>query len=75
MPQLDGFTAARRVKDEVGLAPIILMPTADGQESDVVRALSGGAYQSSVDVPSGNLRPGVAHAPRLYASDPRVDLP
>jgi hypothetical protein len=33
------------------------------------------AYESSVDVISGNFGPGVAHAPLLYASDPRVDLP
>ncbi|MBO0746339.1 MAG: hypothetical protein J2P43_15070, partial [Candidatus Dormibacteraeota bacterium] len=33
------------------------------------------AYESSVDVFSGKLCPGVEHAPLLYASDPRVDLP
>ncbi len=33
------------------------------------------AYESSVDVISGTFGPGVAHAPLLYQSDPRVDLP
>ncbi len=33
------------------------------------------AYESSVDLISGNFGPGVAHAPLLYASDPRTDLP
>jgi two-component system, OmpR family, alkaline phosphatase synthesis response regulator PhoP len=43
MPRMDGFTAARRIKDEMDPAPIILMLTAEGQESDVIRGLSGGA--------------------------------
>ncbi|MBO0702495.1 MAG: DEAD/DEAH box helicase family protein, partial [Candidatus Dormibacteraeota bacterium] len=33
------------------------------------------AYESSVDVFSGRLCPGAAHAPLLYSSDPRADLP
>jgi len=43
MPRMDGFTAAQRIKDEMKPAPIILMLTAEGQESDVIRGLSGGA--------------------------------
>jgi len=43
MPRMDGFTAARRIKEEMQPAPIILMLTAEGQEADVIRGLSGGA--------------------------------
>ena len=43
MPRMDGFTAAGKIKEQVRPAPIILMLTAKGQESDVVRGLSGGA--------------------------------
>ena len=43
MPRMDGFTAAQRIKDEMKPPPIILMLTAEGQESDVIRGLSGGA--------------------------------
>ena len=43
MPKMDGFTAAGKIKEQVQPAPLILMLTAKGQESDVVRGLSGGA--------------------------------
>src|SRR5262245_22644084 len=43
MPRMDGYTAAGRIKAEVTPPPIVLMLTAKGQESDVVRGLSGGA--------------------------------
>lgn len=43
MPRMDGFTAARRIKDEVDPAPIVLMLSAEGQEQDVIRGLSRGA--------------------------------
>ena len=43
MPKMDGFTAAGKIKEQMQPAPIILMLTAKGQESDVVRGLSGGA--------------------------------
>jgi DNA-binding response OmpR family regulator len=43
MPKMDGFTAAGLIKSQVEPAPLIVMLTAKGQESDVVRGLSGGA--------------------------------
>jgi DNA-binding response OmpR family regulator len=43
MPRMDGFTAAGKIKEQLDPAPLILMLTAKGQESDVVRGLSGGA--------------------------------
>ena len=43
MPKLDGFTAAGKIKEQMNPAPLVLMLTAKGQESDVVRGLSGGA--------------------------------
>jgi two-component system, OmpR family, alkaline phosphatase synthesis response regulator PhoP len=43
MPRMDGFTAAAKIKEQMQPAPLILMLTAKGQESDVVRGLSGGA--------------------------------
>jgi len=43
MPRMDGFTAASKIKEQLDPAPLILMLTAKGQESDVVRGLSGGA--------------------------------
>ena len=43
MPRMDGYTAAAHIKAEVTPTPIILMLTAKGQESDVIRGLSGGA--------------------------------
>jgi two-component system response regulator VicR len=43
MPRMDGYTAAGRIKAEVSPPPIVLMLTAKGQETDVVRGLSGGA--------------------------------
>jgi two-component system alkaline phosphatase synthesis response regulator PhoP len=43
MPKMDGFTAARKIKAEADPAPIILMLTARGQESDVMEGLTGGA--------------------------------
>ncbi len=43
MPRMDGFTAAGKIKEQMQPAPLILMLTAKGQESDVIRGLSGGA--------------------------------
>jgi two-component system alkaline phosphatase synthesis response regulator PhoP len=43
MPKMDGFTAAARIKEQLLPAPLILMLTAKGQESDVVKGLTGGA--------------------------------
>jgi len=43
MPKMDGFTAAGKIKEQMNPAPLVLMLTAKGQESDVVRGLSGGA--------------------------------
>jgi two-component system alkaline phosphatase synthesis response regulator PhoP len=43
MPKMDGFTAAGKIKEQMQSPPLILMLTAKGQESDVVRGLSGGA--------------------------------
>jgi two-component system alkaline phosphatase synthesis response regulator PhoP len=43
MPKMDGFTAASKIKEQMQPAPLILMLTAKGQESDVVKGLSGGA--------------------------------
>lgn len=43
MPKMDGFTAAGHIKAQMHPAPLILMLTAKGQESDVIRGLSGGA--------------------------------
>jgi two-component system alkaline phosphatase synthesis response regulator PhoP len=43
MPKMDGFTAARKIKEQMQPAPLIIMLTAKGQESDVVQGLTGGA--------------------------------
>jgi DNA-binding response OmpR family regulator len=44
MPKLDGLSACTQIKKEMGdLAPIIILLTARGQESDVVEGLSSGA--------------------------------
>jgi two-component system alkaline phosphatase synthesis response regulator PhoP len=43
MPKMDGFTAAAKIKEQMQPPPLILMLTAKGQESDVVKGLSGGA--------------------------------
>ena len=43
MPKMDGFTAAASIKKQMTPAPLVLMLTAKGQESDVVKGLSGGA--------------------------------
>jgi DNA-binding response OmpR family regulator len=43
MPKMDGFTAAGRIKEEIRPAPIVMMLTAKGQESDVITGLTGGA--------------------------------
>src|SRR6187455_1744588 len=43
MPRMDGYTAVAKIKEQLQPAPIILMLTAKGQESDVVRGLAGGA--------------------------------
>ena len=44
MPELDGLSACTKIKQELGeKAPIIILLTARGQESDVVEGLSCGA--------------------------------
>jgi len=43
MPKMDGYTAARRIKDEIKPAPIVLMLTARGQEADMLRGIKEGA--------------------------------
>jgi len=43
MPKMDGFTAAREIKAKACPAPVILMLTAKGEESDVMQGLTGGA--------------------------------
>jgi two-component system alkaline phosphatase synthesis response regulator PhoP len=43
MPKMDGATAVAKIKAECRPAPIIIMLTAKGSESDVIQGLSGGA--------------------------------
>ena len=43
MPKMDGYTAARRIKDGIKPAPIVLMLTARGQEADMLRGIKEGA--------------------------------
>jgi two-component system alkaline phosphatase synthesis response regulator PhoP len=43
MPKMDGPTAVGKIKAEVHPAPIVLMLTAKGTESDVIEGLVGGA--------------------------------
>jgi DNA-binding response OmpR family regulator len=44
MPKLDGLSACTKIKKDMGAAaPIIILLTARGQESDVVEGLSCGA--------------------------------
>ena len=43
MPRMDGYTACGRIKAEVQPAPIVIMLTAKGQDTDVVTGLAGGA--------------------------------
>src|SRR5215510_13493345 len=43
MPQMDGYTACGRIKAEVEPAPIVIMLTAKGQDTDVVTGPAGGA--------------------------------
>ena len=43
MPKMDGPTATAKIKAECDPAPIVLMLTAKGAESDVIMGLSGGA--------------------------------
>lgn len=43
MPRMDGYTAVRKIKEEMDPAPLILMLTAKGQEEDVVEGFTGGA--------------------------------
>lgn len=43
MPKMDGYTATSLIKAEMNPAPIVLMLTAKGQESDVISGLVGGA--------------------------------
>jgi DNA-binding response OmpR family regulator len=43
MPKMDGPTATSKIKAECHPAPIVLMLTAKGTESDVIQGLVGGA--------------------------------
>jgi two-component system alkaline phosphatase synthesis response regulator PhoP len=43
MPKMDGYTVLQRIKEEMSPAPIVLMLTAKGQETDVVEGLTHGA--------------------------------
>jgi OmpR family response regulator RpaB len=43
MPRMDGYTATKQIKAEMDPAPVVVMLTAKGQESDVVEGLVGGA--------------------------------
>jgi two-component system alkaline phosphatase synthesis response regulator PhoP len=43
MPKMDGPTATAKIKAECHPAPIVLMLTAKGAESDVIQGLVGGA--------------------------------
>lgn len=43
MPRMDGYTACGRIKAEVDPAPIVLMLTAKGQDTDVMAGIAGGA--------------------------------
>jgi DNA-binding response OmpR family regulator len=43
MPKMDGYAAAARIKAELSPAPIIIMLTARGAETDIVEGLTGGA--------------------------------
>jgi two-component system alkaline phosphatase synthesis response regulator PhoP len=43
MPKMDGPTATAKIKAECKPAPIVLMLTAKGAESDVIQGLGGGA--------------------------------
>jgi DNA-binding response OmpR family regulator len=43
MPKMDGPTATAKIKAECHPAPIVLMLTAKGTESDVIQGLVGGA--------------------------------
>ena len=43
MPKLDGYSVLEAIKTRMDPAPIVLMLTAKGQESDVVRGLTTGA--------------------------------
>ncbi len=43
MPKMDGPTAVGKIKAECEPAPIVLMLTAKGTESDVIEGLVGGA--------------------------------
>ena len=43
MPRMDGLSAARAIVEQADPAPVILMLTAQGQESDLMQGLAGGA--------------------------------
>jgi two-component system, OmpR family, alkaline phosphatase synthesis response regulator PhoP len=43
MPKMDGYAAARKIKDTVRPTPIVLMLTARGQEADILRGIKEGA--------------------------------
>lgn len=43
MPKMDGYTAVKKIKEEMNPAPLVLMLTAKGTEDDVMEGLVGGA--------------------------------
>jgi DNA-binding response OmpR family regulator len=43
MPRLDGYSATKQIKTEMDPAPVVVMLTAKGQQSDVIEGLVGGA--------------------------------
>lgn len=43
MPKRDGYSVAQELKSRLSPAPIVIMLTAKGQETDVVRGLKAGA--------------------------------
>jgi two-component system alkaline phosphatase synthesis response regulator PhoP len=43
LPKMDGFTAAATIKEQVLPTPLVLMLTAEGQESDMVKGFASGA--------------------------------
>ena len=43
MPKMDGYSVLAEIKAQLDPAPIVLMLTAKGQETDVVRGLTTGA--------------------------------
>jgi two-component system alkaline phosphatase synthesis response regulator PhoP len=43
MPKMDGYSVLEAIKTQMDPAPLVLMLTAEGQESDIVRGLTTGA--------------------------------